>query len=84
MIAVPPFADRRRLAGTLQLTGLDTSVDAVRVDATLRSGIRALRGVSEERVTGVWRGIRPCTPDGLPVIGRLSAWPTQSSRPATR
>ena len=28
--------------------------------------IRTLRGIDAGRVTEVWRGIRPCTPDGLP------------------
>jgi D-amino-acid dehydrogenase len=69
-VIATPFDDRLRLAGTLQLTGLDMRVDRVRVGATLSAGVRTLRGVDASRVTEVWRGIRPCTPDGLPVIGR--------------
>ena len=69
MIATP-YANRLRLAGTLQLTGLDMRMDRVRVRATLDAGIRTLRGIDAGRVTEVWRGIRPCTPDGLPIIGR--------------
>jgi D-amino-acid dehydrogenase len=46
------------------------SLDEVRVRATLGSGMRTLRGIEPGRVTGVWRGIRPCTPDGLPILGR--------------
>jgi D-amino-acid dehydrogenase len=69
-VIATPFEDRLRLAGTLQLTGLDMRVDRVRVGATLNAGVRTLRGIDASRVTEVWRGIRPCTPDGLPVIGR--------------
>ncbi len=69
-VIATPFSDRLRLAGTLQLTGLDMTLDRVRVNATLRAGIRTLRAVEPGRVRGVWRGIRPCTPDGLPIIGR--------------
>jgi D-amino-acid dehydrogenase len=69
-VIATPFRGRLRLAGTLQLTGLDMRVDGVRAGATLNAGVRALRGVDPSRVTEVWRGIRPCTPDGLPVIGR--------------
>jgi D-amino-acid dehydrogenase len=69
-VIATPFEDRLRLAGTLQLTGLDMRVDRVRVGATLNAGVRALRGIDAARVREVWRGIRPCTPDGLPVIGR--------------
>jgi D-amino-acid dehydrogenase len=69
-VIATPFENRLRLAGTLQLTGLDMRLDQVRVAATLNAGVRALRGIDPGRVTEVWRGIRPCTPDGLPVIGR--------------
>jgi D-amino-acid dehydrogenase len=69
-VIATPFDDRLRLAGTLQLTGLDMRLDRVRVTATLNAGVRTLRGIHPGRVTEVWRGIRPCTPDGLPVIGR--------------
>lgn len=69
VIAVP-YANRLRLAGTLQLTGLSMRMDQARVRATLGSGIRTLRGIDASRVTEVWRGIRPCTPDGLPILGR--------------
>ncbi len=44
-VIATPFEDRLRLAGTLQLTGLDLRVDRVRVAATLNAGVRALRGI---------------------------------------
>jgi D-amino-acid dehydrogenase len=69
-VIATPYANRLRLAGTLQLTGLSMRMDRVRVLATLRSGIRTLRGIDHARVVEVWRGIRPCTPDGLPILGR--------------
>jgi D-amino-acid dehydrogenase len=69
-VIATPFENRLRLAGTLQLTGLDMRLDRTRVTATLNAGVRTLRGIDPRRVTEVWRGIRPCTPDGLPIIGR--------------
>jgi D-amino-acid dehydrogenase len=69
-VIATPYPDRLRLAGTLQLTGLSMRVDRVRVQATLQSGARTLRGITAGRIIGVWRGIRPCTPDGLPILGR--------------
>jgi D-amino-acid dehydrogenase len=69
-VIATPYPERLRLAGTLQLTGLSMSVDGVRAQAILRSGMRTLQGIEVVRVTGVWRGIRPCTPDGLPILGR--------------
>lgn len=69
-VIATPYADRLRLAGTLQLTGLSMRMDNARVRATLASGKRTLLGIETGRVTEVWRGIRPCTPDGLPILGR--------------
>ena len=69
-VIATPYDDRLRLAGTLQLTGLSMRLDEVRVRATLQSGMRTLRELNAGRVKGVWRGIRPCTPDGLPILGR--------------
>ena len=68
-VIATPFEDRLRLSGTLQLTGLDMRLDRVRAMATLDAGNRTLRGINRGRVVDVWRGIRPCAPDGLPVIG---------------
>jgi D-amino-acid dehydrogenase len=69
-VIATPYSDRLRLAGTLQLTGLSMRLDQLRADATLHSGERTLRGIERGRVVEVWRGIRPCTPDGLPILGR--------------
>lgn len=69
-VIATPYPDRLRLAGTLQLTGLSMRMDRVRVRATMESGVRTLRGIHPGRVAEVWRGIRPCTPDGLPILGR--------------
>jgi D-amino-acid dehydrogenase len=47
-------------------------VDLRRVDAVTAAWHRGLRGTSGRRVIEVWRGLRPCTPDGLPLIGHAS------------
>ena len=69
-VIATPLPGRLRLAGTLQLAGLDLSVDSVRADAVRLGGVRSLRGLERRRVLDVWAGLRPCTPDGLPMIGR--------------
>lgn len=70
-----PLPGRLRLAGTLELAGLDLSINRRRADAVRAGGARGLRGIAERRVVDVWAGLRPCTPDGLPVIGRPSEAP---------
>jgi len=65
-----PLAGRLRLSGTLELSGLDTSIDRVRVDA-IRAAAANVLAIDDERTElETWAGLRPCTPDGLPVIGR--------------
>jgi D-amino-acid dehydrogenase len=64
-----PLPGRLRLAGTLELAGLDLAIDHVRAEAVRRGGERGLRGLEGRKVMDVWAGLRPCTPDGLPVIG---------------
>jgi D-amino-acid dehydrogenase len=64
-----PLPGRLRLAGTLELAGLDLTIDPLRADAVRRGGERGLRRLEGRRVVDVWAGLRPCTPDGLPVVG---------------
>lgn len=69
-IAVTPRADTVRLAGTLELVDRDDSITVRRVDAIVR-GAREFMNVPEHpELLEVWRGLRPCTPDGVPMIGR--------------
>jgi D-amino-acid dehydrogenase len=69
-VIATPLDGRLRLAGTLELSGLDMSVDPVRLDALGKAARRTLTLAPDSRVVGIWRGLRPCTPDGLPAIGR--------------
>lgn len=74
-VAVTPLADRLRLAGTMEFAGFDESINRRRVDAVLRSGVAALPTWATATVQRIWAGFRPCTPDGLPLIGRLRGEP---------
>ena len=59
-----------RLAGTLELAGMDLSVNRRRVNAILRGAREALNDVDDLEHVETWRGLRPCTPDGMPILGR--------------
>ena len=63
-----------RRAGTLELAGLDLSINERRVDAIRRGAREWLDGLDGLPELEVWRGLRPCTPDGLPVLGRPAAY----------
>ena len=69
-VIATPLRGRLRLAGTLELAGLDERINKVRVDAIVKAARRLVAGLEGRRVVEVWRGLRPCTPDGLPIVGR--------------
>jgi D-amino-acid dehydrogenase len=69
-VIATPMPGKLRLAGTLELAGLDLTVDPVRVEAIVRAGRRGLPALAARPTLEIWRGLRPCLPDGLPAIGR--------------
>ena len=73
-IAVTPMGLNLRLAGTLELAGLDLSINERRVEAIRRGAREWLDGLDGLPELEVWRGLRPCTPDGLPILGRPAAY----------
>ena len=71
-VAITPMDDILRFAGTLELAGLDQTINRRRVDAILKSVPRYLPDLNIQKLelVEIWRGLRPCTPDGLPYIAR--------------
>lgn len=69
-VAVTPMGPTLRFAGTLELAGLDFSINRRRVEALRRAVPEYLTGMEDLETVEIWRGLRPCTPDGLPIIGR--------------
>jgi D-amino-acid dehydrogenase len=75
-VAITPMGNMLRLAGTMELTGLDQTVNMRRVEAIIRSVPRYYGNFDPSTVdrSNPWKGLRPCTPDGLPYIGRFRAY----------
>jgi len=75
-VILTPMADTMRFAGTLELAGMDFSINMRRVQAILNHIPAFLPQVDPDclELIELWRGLRPCTPDGLPVIGRSPAY----------
>jgi D-amino-acid dehydrogenase len=69
-VGITPFEERVRFAGTLELAGLDLSVRTERLGAIREAVARALPALAAAEPLEIWRGLRPLTPDDLPVIGR--------------
>jgi glycine oxidase len=64
-----------RLSGTLiagsttEHVGYDKSVSAGGVASIIESSIEILPAARDLPITDSWAGLRPCSPDGLPIIG---------------
>jgi D-amino-acid dehydrogenase len=69
-MAITPTEAYTRLAGTMELSGINSVVRSERVAALARGARLFLRGWSGEVGDGVvGSGLRPMTPDGMPIIG---------------
>jgi len=70
-MAVTPMGPVLRYAGTLELSGISTTINERRVNAIRRGAARYLVDSSSREEVEVWSGMRPVAPDGLPYIGRV-------------
>ena len=71
-VAVTPIGNSLRVGGTMEIAGLDSSVTESRVQGILKSVPKyfpAFKASDFDRLQP-WCGLRPCSPDGLPFIGR--------------
>ena len=68
-----PMNSNLRFAGTMEIAGTDLSVNMKRVSGIVNAINQYYPeiSVSMPQPENVWRGLRPCSPDGLPYIGRL-------------
>ena len=71
-VGITPMGEFLRFAGTLELVGMDLTIDQARVGAILNAVPTYLPHLDPERLelVQIWSGLRPCTPDGLPFLGR--------------
>ncbi|MBO0930032.1 NAD(P)/FAD-dependent oxidoreductase [Fibrella aquatilis] len=67
-----PMGHDLRFAGTLEVAGTDLTVNMNRVRGIVQSINKYYPDIQVgiPAVDTVWRGLRPCSPDGLPYIGR--------------
>lgn len=74
-VAVTPMGDDLRIGGTLELGGLSKNINQNRLDGIINSIPKYYPQlkIKKEDVRDVWLGYRPCTPDGMPYIGRTKS-----------
>lgn len=70
-VACSPFTNSTRFAGLMELSRTGATYDLSRCDTILRAASQFLDVRETASIASKWAGMRPLTPDGLPVIGRL-------------
>ncbi|MFJ2721177.1 NAD(P)/FAD-dependent oxidoreductase [Streptomyces sp. NPDC087437] len=68
-VACTPLGDRLRVAGMMEFRKPEAPLDARRVHAIAEAARPLLRGADLDARRDEWVGSRPCTTDGLPLIG---------------
>jgi D-amino-acid dehydrogenase len=69
-IVISRLGNRLRAAGTAEVTGYDTSINATRCAAIARRIRDLFPGLGAVTTVENWAGLRPATPNNVPVIGR--------------
>ena len=73
-VAVTPMNGFTRFAGTMEIGGINHNISKNRVQAIAKAGESYYNGlmIEQAEMDTATCGLRPCTPDGIPYIGRTT------------
>lgn len=69
-VGCTPLGGRIRIGGTMEFSGLNTRLDHKRIEDITMAARKAFQPWKTPEIDSVWAGMRPITPDGLPVLDR--------------
>ena len=80
-VAVTPMGDTLRFGGSMEIAGLNAAVNPQRVRGMVDSIPAYYPEFEQADFADVkpWAGLRPCSPDGLPYIGRFQRYANLSA-----
>ena len=73
-VAVTPMNGFTRFAGTMEIAGINTHINTTRVHTLVKAAESYYKDlhIPSQDIENVDSGLRPCSPDGLPYIGKLT------------
>ena len=73
-MAITPMGAALRFGGTMEIAGLNEDINPVRVQGIIKAVPEYFPKFTPTDFAGVqpWAGLRPCSPDGLPYLGRTA------------
>lgn len=76
-VAITPMDGSLRFGGTMEVGGLDLSINPARVRGIVKSVNAYFPKFSERDFDGIqpWAGLRPVSPDGIPYLGKVPGLP---------
>ena len=71
-IAITPYDSYVRFGGTMMICGNDLSINQRRINNIRKYSNNYINNlnIQQEDMNDLWAGLRPCSPDGLPYIGK--------------
>ncbi|MCI0534954.1 MAG: FAD-dependent oxidoreductase [Verrucomicrobiales bacterium] len=75
-VAVTPMSGSLRFGGTMEIAGLNEDINPIRVQGIIKSVSKYYPDFTPRDFEGIkpWCGLRPCSPDGLPYLGRTARY----------
>lgn len=75
-VAVTPMDGYTRFAGTMEIAGINEDINFKRVQTIAKASENYYQGlkISSDDIKDTQSGLRPCSPDGLPYIGKISSF----------
>jgi D-amino-acid dehydrogenase len=72
-VAITPMDGSLRFGGTMEIGGLDLSINQTRVQGVIKSVNAYFPEFSARDFEGIepWAGLRPVSPDGIPYLGQV-------------
>ncbi len=76
-VAITPMGGSLRFGGTMEVGGLDLTINPARVHGIVKSVHDYFPKFSESDFAGIqpWAGLRPVSPDGVPYLGKVAGLP---------
>lgn len=76
-VAITPMGNSLRFGGTMEVGGLDLSINPARVNGILKSIHPYFPKFSANDFSNItpWAGLRPVSPDGIPYLGKVAKLP---------
>ena len=75
-VAITPMGEYLRVAGTLEISGMDQRINSFKIKSILDAARSYYPDLQINDPGPAWYGYRPCSPDGMPYIGK---WKKDSS-----